>query len=530
MAVVQISKIQVRRGLKNSSLGVPQLSSAEFAWAVDTQELFIGNGSVAEGAPYVGNTKILTENDNILELAGSYRFAAQDPSISYSVQRSLQTKLDEIEVSVVDFGAVGDGSTSNNQAFENAFLDLFRNPDDRYKKVLKIPNGQYLFTSDIKIPSGAIIRGENQQEVVLDLGSNNIVFTTSTGLELASFDAVNRPRNVEISNLTISRTNGQVVLTGLRDSLLKDLTLSGSYTSGDSVTALNLRDSAVFWQNISTKPKTDNIRFESCSFLKLSLGIKCTQDDTAKTEIFFTECHFLENDVGVYIEGTADQITKWEFNNTKFEEIYRQAVYSTEGQGMLFTDCDFFDCGNTTGDSRNPGSPPAPATEIVFFGDFRDNRLINCTSDRHQSYSITNSESRKAYPEVIGASMVNFVNRQYADIRLSASQTPLAVFSVETKYIRIDYTLKLNTHTRSGRLTITLDEDNTSPAITDEFQYSPSFVSSTGGSLMTNFQFGISLKDNDSDTLPDTILLSYENPSTSNDDRGTISYNITYGV
>ena len=46
MAVVQISKIQIRRGKKNSDSGVPQLSSAELAWAVDTQELFIGNGSV----------------------------------------------------------------------------------------------------------------------------------------------------------------------------------------------------------------------------------------------------------------------------------------------------------------------------------------------------------------------------------------------------------------------------------------------------------------------------------------------------
>jgi hypothetical protein len=85
MAVVQISKIQVRRGQKNSGIGVPQLSSAEFAWAVDSQELFIGNGSVAEGAPAVGNTKILTEHDNILELASSYRFAADDNSITLSI-------------------------------------------------------------------------------------------------------------------------------------------------------------------------------------------------------------------------------------------------------------------------------------------------------------------------------------------------------------------------------------------------------------------------------------------------------------
>jgi hypothetical protein len=114
---------------------------------------------------------------------------------------------------------------------------------------------------------------------------------------------------------------------------------------------------------------------------------------------------------------------------------------------------------------------------MVYFEDSRDNRLINCTNDRHQSYSITISESRIAYPEVIGASMVQFVNRNYANINLAMGLTPLAVFSVTTKYIRIDYTLRLNTHTRTGKLTISLDEDNTSPAITDEFQYSPSLIS-----------------------------------------------------
>jgi len=152
MAVVQISKIQVRRGQKNSNSGIPQLSSAEFAWAVDSQELFIGNGSVAEGAPYVGNTKILTEHDNILELASSYHFASNNAAITLSVPRSLQSKLDEY-VSVTDFGAVGDGVTDCVEAFETAFQQLFQNVDPTLKKYLLIPNGEYYFASDLTIPS-----------------------------------------------------------------------------------------------------------------------------------------------------------------------------------------------------------------------------------------------------------------------------------------------------------------------------------------------------------------------------------------
>ena len=80
MAVVQISKIQLRRG-KEQETGIPQLAGGEMAWAVDTQKLYIGNGAVSEGAPAVGNTRILTETDNILDIAGSYSYKSDDPNI-----------------------------------------------------------------------------------------------------------------------------------------------------------------------------------------------------------------------------------------------------------------------------------------------------------------------------------------------------------------------------------------------------------------------------------------------------------------
>ena len=73
MAVVQISKIQVRRGQKNIGTGLPQLASGEIGWAIDTRELFIGNGAVSEGAPAVGNTKVLTQYDDLFQLADDER-------------------------------------------------------------------------------------------------------------------------------------------------------------------------------------------------------------------------------------------------------------------------------------------------------------------------------------------------------------------------------------------------------------------------------------------------------------------------
>ena len=60
MAIVQISQIKHRRGTNEN---LPQLSSAELGWSVDTQQLYIGNGTLAEGAPQIGNTRILTTKD-----------------------------------------------------------------------------------------------------------------------------------------------------------------------------------------------------------------------------------------------------------------------------------------------------------------------------------------------------------------------------------------------------------------------------------------------------------------------------------
>lgn len=62
MAIVQISQIKHRRGLQEN---LPQLASAELGWSIDTRRLYIGNGSLAEGAPETGNTEVLTEYSNI---------------------------------------------------------------------------------------------------------------------------------------------------------------------------------------------------------------------------------------------------------------------------------------------------------------------------------------------------------------------------------------------------------------------------------------------------------------------------------
>ena len=536
MAVVQISKIQVRRGQKNSNSGVPQLSSAEFAWAVDSQELFIGNGSVLEGAPYVGNTKILTEHDNILDLAASYRFANDDTSITLSVSRSLQTKIDETSVSVRDFGAIGDGSTDCVSAFETAATQLFRNANTNYKKILVVPNGEYLFTSDLVLPSGVILQGETRHGVVLNIGANNIRFITSTGLELINFNSTNRPQNIDISNLTILRTTGQIVLSGVANSSLSKLNFLGTYVLGAAVSSLSTEPSAVFWENTLVGIKTDNILFRDCVFEGVSLAVKCRQTAVFGTEIKFENSRFFVNDTAMYIDGVATQGNNWTIYDCVFEEISRQAFRSTNGQGTIINRSKFKNVANGTNNAANPDDV------MVYFGERTGNVVIACTSDRQQAAGMTAVTSTESFVEVYNAANVNFVNRNYSLIYLSDSFYPLAVFSSLNKFTVINYCLRLGTqgpqgaHTRFGTLQIAIGDDLagidnvTGISLVDNYTYSPNIITALGGPTMTNFEFNATLTNPPGgDSSLSTVLLSYKNPLAAGQ-TGSISFDVAYGV
>ena len=532
MAVVQISKIQVRRGQKNSNSGVPQLSSAEFAWAVDSQELFIGNGSVLEGAPYVGNTKILTEHDNILDLAGSYQFASNDTAISFSIPRSLQSKADET-VSVADYGAVGDGSTDCVAAFETACTELFRNANDNYKKTLLIPNGEYLFTSDLKIPSGVILKGETQLGAVLNIGVNNIVFVTSTGLQLVDFDSTNRPRNANISTLTISRSTGQVTISGLADSKFHEVRFVGGYTLGDTVT-LSAAPAAVFWNNNLIGTRVDNVVFDDCVFQENAVSVKCLQSDNFDTSVKFQDCKFFVSDTAIFIDGVSTQGNRWQINDCVFEEIANQAFRSTQGRGTLIQRSKFKNVGNGTNNSANPNDV------MVYFGDKIGNVVVACTSDRQQDAAVTSASITASFTEVYNSAGVSFVDKNHSLIYLSDSFTPLAAFSAQNKFTVINYCLKLGEHTRYGTVTIVIGDDlsplshGSDVSITDNFVYSPNNLTSPGANTMDNFEFSVTkssntILDDSTASVVDTVMLTYKNPLATGI-TGSISFDVAYGV
>ena len=159
MPIVQISRIQHRRGLKTD---LHQLAAGELGWVVDEQRLYIGNGTVADGAPAGGNTEIMTSGTGTFTAALSVVYegylGASSPVVtgaSGDITRTLQERLDDY-VSVKSFGAKGDNSTADVGAIQRAIDELYRDTDKddtRARRILFFPAGTYRINTSLTILS-----------------------------------------------------------------------------------------------------------------------------------------------------------------------------------------------------------------------------------------------------------------------------------------------------------------------------------------------------------------------------------------
>lgn len=217
MAVTQISRIQHRRGLEQD---LPQLSSAELGWSVDTRKLYIGNGTLEEGAPTVGVTRILTEYDvSSLQSAASntYTFGGNSagftsqtgPSSLSPIVRTLQGKLDDA-VNVRDFGAAGNGVTDDtaaiNRALQQIYLTGTVETNARARRTLYLPGGTYLITTPIYIPPYTRLVGDGMGSSIIkqSVANQSVVILCDskfqTDVSLGSGGAT-MPQDVDISGM-----------------------------------------------------------------------------------------------------------------------------------------------------------------------------------------------------------------------------------------------------------------------------------------------------------------------------------------
>ena len=266
MAVVQISKIQLRRGKKNTGTGLPQLASGELAWAIDTQELFVGNGAVGEGAPYVGNTKILTEHDSILDLVANYTYkydsALGQSLIDGTVTRTLQSRLDDGVVNARSFGIKSttelsiDDSSDQTEAIQAAIDSISEGPD----VTIEFEPGEYTFSDTITLPSNVKIAGYGKDQTVFNYtGTSRVLFTTEE-------DAV----KIKLNDFTIKTSADNKTLLNIDNAKgCEFVNIKLLHTSGTAGTLANDRIGI----SLSGNGTVSYNRFKGIEFRSLTYGV-----------------------------------------------------------------------------------------------------------------------------------------------------------------------------------------------------------------------------------------------------------------
>ena len=526
MAVVSISRIQVRRGRRTD---LPQLASGEFGWAVDSQEIFIGNGAVSEGAPYVGNTKLITDRDNLFQLAGQYTYKQgttiqTGSTFNSPVERSLQDRLDDI-VTLASFGGTGDG-TDHTAILQRAIDQLFLGPStkntEKSRVTLIIEPGIYTLSNTIHIPPFANIVGAgidktifrstpgHTKEMFLTVGSDSIpglyAFRNTT-------TSLNQSRNILFQGATIESVNEQksFVVDCVKDSIFRDLKFVGSF---DLLTSTrNIGDMTIEVKALSQAVSTSECLFENITFRNKCVGLVIDDDVIDNT---FTNCKFDELFQGCRLGhstvlGSPGQnygprhIT---IEKSTFDQIQNEGITVMIGNDILSRSNKFFSVGN------NAGSPANPSAAVITYTT-RNNQSIDDWFQRTDDlgYNATYS-TIPYYPEVAANSMVSLDYTKTIDIEEYSTPTKKIGFAADrAKKIEVDYVYKSETivATRIGTLEIIINPANQLAQISDTYD----FIGANPDDA-ERLEFSVVLSDYDSNNILDTLDLLVLN-LTSND-------------
>jgi hypothetical protein len=529
MAVVQISRIQIRRGKSQSGTGFPQLASGELAWAVDSQELYIGNGSVAEGAPAVGNTKIITEldlgvNGNILNLL-EYIYKISDtgiqtgPNSNTPITRYIQERLDD-QVTLADFidpQQLGNGTTDVTADIQRAIFQLYLNANitkasdigafqaTKNRVVLILPPGEYKITSTLYIPSYATLAGAGADKTkILHSGTGPVIqfindSSTPTVIDtLGNTLGVTQPRNIIMTGMTIKTTSATATafqMDAVKDSVFDNINIEGGWVGALSNTSRGIWLRAVsdivtcernIFRNITisgfsyavyTKQDILNNQFDNLYITSVKMGFVLGGDITIPD---------IANGSAVGEQYGPRQTT---ITNVQFDGVKQYAVLLYYGTGNSITDVQLNNVGNEGTNGHSQATYPQ-----IYIGT-PGNSTKNILSDR--SFGNEDSGGDLAnpgidnvdvpyFPEVTGVGSYQLFAPKIIPGGIAGGRTnydtafrlPIAtdIYGVTDGNISytIDYTFRSNDgFSRRGTLSITAYPDLGTSGIqyTDEYDY-----------------------------------------------------------
>lgn len=520
MAVVQISRIQVRRGQKNAGAGLPQLSSGELGWAIDTRELYIGNGSVAEGSPAVGNTKILTQFDDIFSLADTYTYRVNDAYIQTGTssanpkQRTLQSRLDDI-VSVRSFGVTGVSSDDATAGLQRAIDQLFINDankgNESSRVVLYLEPGVYSVTGTIHIPPQATLIGAGAGKTIIRNSGNSAVFDTCTSSSTPGTPDFNptsgtNAKNIRIENLTLDTTTNYagLHLRTCENSVFTNIDITGAWVVGDPVNDLNI---GIKLDSHSGSLGTNNNIFQNVNVSGFSYGTESVWDINNNV---FDKCKFEKLGWGITFgkgmslgsvsAGKATGPSKNIISNSIFSEINSQAIYVEQGEFNLSKANKFELCG------CQAGAEDVPLTSIIKFNkSTNDSKDDFFTRTEALSYTQANINSVAYLPEVEGNSVYEMGYHHAINIVQGSNIKTFRLPGHENQSYELEYLITGTNYevVRSGTLTLTQENFGTpSVSVTDDYNY-------TGPSAYEDdIIFNASVIDENGDLTNETISVN----------------------
>ena len=479
MAIVQVSRITNRKGLAEN---LPQLAGAELGWATDERRLFIGNGTLQDGAPVIGNTEVLTEFSDFLLVNGAYTY--EGAAAGYTVQTgatsgspvslNLQQWLDQF-ASVLDFGAVGDGVTDDTEAINRALYQLYcRESNPQIRRSLFFPAGRYLVTESIIIPPYAMMYGEgvNSSVIVLDTSSPTSTLSAyvarfgdslqQTGVNIGTNGAT-APIDITISNMGFESLElvDVFLVEDASQCTFVDVSFKGPLVEADLVDSLDNIACVHFASTLSLV--CNNITFRRCTFGGTTWAF---QTAIQVSGCLVTESTFDTHYQGIQLGDPAPVNggpTGFRILGNVFDNIYAEGIYIAANTELNASGYNmFYDVGN------HFNGTTAPASSVISFVG-QNNVSIGDMFQRTSAYSTT-------YPRININNGVSIAIDSASQIQQgvyiretgirdtlldnTASQTILTFDATATRAVQIDYTITRDTATRTGVYIIVAGTDS----------------------------------------------------------------------
>jgi len=530
MAVIEIARIQVRRGQENQT-GVPQLAGGEFAWAADTEKLYIGL-TREDGGSRDANVEILTENSlrNLFEPISSltsattytYRpgtYITAEDGVN-EVVRTVQDKLDDLGVTIKDFDIIGDNFNDNTAklqvAIDNLFLNALGLPGDPGRE-LKIPPGIYRISETIFIPKNTRIIGEGPDRTIIRVASTGChAFQTcdsdsAGGLSgyitfdnTSTINSNTQPDNVYIENLsieydttetTVTQTLSLLSLDCSNNAIIRNVKFKGNYGYDSSTSTNHTGIEIRGYQSVTS----ENVLIENCQFENLCFGIRSNYD-ILNPQI--QNSKFNELYKGIAFNDPLDPLAFigprfGRIMNNRFENISAQAIFV--GSNVSTTSTHHASIGNqfiNVGNGIYFRETTTTATSVITY-DTSDNWTINDYYDRYE-FNL-NNESLSGlifHPLVQGNSNINLSSARVVNVPPSTNVTAFIFpLNLEKQFLHVRYNVYGLDVDRCGTLEVNIAR-SVSPftppdiSITDNYN----FNTASDGAITWLSQVDTSLK------------------------------------